>query len=492
LKTKQFQLLIWLFAVLCFAFPALAEMAAVEYQASEEDFPNPERGFYVQKVGWDKVLHPDWEIWDDGKPRLTVMREVRQSGHSLMRVYFLIPEFKGKDLSPAFLQTFEETFAQAREAGIKIIPLFSYSWPSDAFEVRPNCPGPEFEKYPQCPENQDAPLADVLRHIGQLKPVIARNADVIAMWDAGFIGPWGEWHTSTNELVGKDDGDVNDSTRKIVEKLLDTVPSNRAITLRYPRHKLQLTGTAPLSPDEAFSGSAKARLGSKNDCFLASNDDWGTYQPDDAASIKAAKDFLHQDNLYVPVQGETCNFAADAQPYIGCENALKELALMRYSTLNSGFQEDVLAGWRKGGCYAEISKRLGYRLRLVSATAATVVKPGSNLELHLKIANDGFAAPYNPRGLALVLRHAATGSVHSFPLPEDPRRWTPGKKRTLAVTIPLPATLPEGSYDALLHLPDPEPALKDNPAYAIRLANTDIWEEATGYNRLRLDVLVKP
>jgi hypothetical protein len=490
LKRKQFHILIWLLAV--FALPALAQSATVEYQASEEDFPNPERGFYVQKVGWDKVLHPDWEKWDGDKPRPDVMREVRRSGHTLMRVYFLIPEFKGKDLSPAFLQSFEETFAQAREAGIKIIPLFSYSWPSDAFEVRPNCPGPEFEKYPQCPENQDAPLADVLRHIGQLKPVIARNADVIAMWDAGFIGPWGEWHTSTNELVSKSDGNVNDSTRKIVETLLDAVPSNRAITLRYPRHKVQLTGDTPLLPEEAFSGSAKARLGSKNDCFLASKDDWGTYQPDDAAIIKAAKNFLHQDNLYVPMQGETCNFAEDAQPFVGCENALSELALMRYSALNSGFQEDVLAGWRKGGCYEEISKRLGYRLRLLSMTATTEVARGSNWKAEIKIANDGFAAPYNPRGLALMLRHSTTGAIHSFPLAEDPRRWTPGEPQTLDLNIPIPASLPEGSYTAILHLPDPEPSLKDNPAYAIRLANPDVWEEESGYNSLMIKVLVKP
>jgi hypothetical protein len=35
-----------------------------------------------------------------------------------------------------------------------------------------------------------------------------------------------------------------------------------------------------------------------------------------------------------------------------------------------------------------------------------------------------------------------------------------------------------------LRLPDPTPVLRDNPRYAIRLANMGVWDENTGTNVL--------
>jgi hypothetical protein len=41
-----------------------------------------------------------------------------------------------------------------------------------------------------------------------------------------------------------------------------------------------------------------------------------------------------------------------------------------------------------------------------------------------------------------------------------------------------------GDYKLYMNLPDPYPSLHDNPAFSIRLANKDVWEESTGYNYL--------
>jgi hypothetical protein len=41
-----------------------------------------------------------------------------------------------------------------------------------------------------------------------------------------------------------------------------------------------------------------------------------------------------------------------------------------------------------------------------------------------------------------------------------------------------------GEYDVYLNLPDPYATLHDNPAYSIRLANENMWDETTGYNYL--------
>jgi hypothetical protein len=458
------------------------------YQVSNALFPNPERGFFIQRVGWDRVFHPDWESLP-----LEEMQQARRSGYSLVRVYYLIPEFKGKSLSSEFLAAFRQHFSDARKAGVKLIPLFAYSWPSSD----------DYSDHPERFENQDAPVSDIKRHLGQLKPIIQENVDVMAMWDAGFIGPWGEWHTSTNELIGDVTGsEVNSKTREIVTTLLETVPVNRMITVRTPRYKQQLTGQAALTKSQAFNSLSKARIGAKNDCFLASKTDWGTYLPDDDASIQAYKDFLHQDNLFLPQQGETCNFGADAQPYIDCPNALAELAYLRYSALNINYQQDVLQGWREGGCFNEISRRFGYRFQLVSSGLPTSVSKSSNLVMSFDVKNVGFASPYNPRRLELILRNQSTKQVFKIILNSgaltpsnqinDPRFWQPNTTTKISIDRPLPSNLPVGTYDVLLNLPDPSLNLRTRAAYAIRFANVGTWESATGYNSLLRSIKVNP
>ena len=49
----------------------------------------------------------------------------------------------------------------------------------------------------------------------------------------------------------------------------------------------------------------------------------------------------------------------------------------------------------------------------------------------------------------------------------------------------LPADVSTGEYELLLNLPDGYKTLQDNPAYSIRLANEDLWEAATGFNKLK-------
>ena len=40
------------------------------------------------------------------------------------------------------------------------------------------------------------------------------------------------------------------------------------------------------------------------------------------------------------------------------------------------------------------------------------------------------------------------------------------------------------TYEVYLNLPDPYSTLHDNPLFSIRLANTNMWNENTGYNYL--------
>lgn len=201
----------------------------------------------------------------------------------------------------------------------------------------------------------------------------------------------------------------------------------------------------------------------------------------------ALRDYLHQDNRFVPQGGETCSDQDNAAPYINCQNSLADLQLLRFSTLNIGYHPGVLQRWRDEGCFGEIARRLGYRFELLSGDFPTEARAGKPMDITLKLRNVGFASPYNSRGLELVLRNSSTAELYQLSLDEVPdvRRWLPDDGEiTLRLSGTIPSEMSAGDYEVLLHLPDPSPTLYGLPDYSIRLANSGVWEAATGYNRL--------
>jgi hypothetical protein len=455
------------------AAPAHAQDAArvVSYQPSAEYFPNPERGFYIQRA----------PLWLDGE-RIPItadeLRGARDQGISLIRAYYLFEAYREQPLAQSVLDALADDFATLRAVGFKMIPRFSYNFPTN-------------DDYEQ---SRDAPLEWVLRHIEQLEPLLRANADVIAFMDTGFVGAWGEWHSSSNELVGAD-GRPNDASRAIIERLLAALPPERMIALRYPLLKQELVGDSEaLNGETAHSQTMRARIGAHDDCFLASDTNWGTYiDADGEPQIEFFKDYLSADNRYVVQSGETCNTAEDAQPYIGCENALADLERLRWSSLNIDYHPDVLDGWREEGCFPEIERRLGYRLRLIEGEYPTEGQAGDSISVRLRLVNEGFAAPYNPRDVALLLR-AADGTLYPLPLAQmpDPRFWLPDAGEIdVMFDAALPADLPPGEYALLLRLADPLPSVAADPAYSIRLATADVWEVDTGFNNLLIALTVR-
>jgi hypothetical protein len=438
--------------------------ATVAYTASMEDFANPERGFFVQRS-----YNPARA--NSRPPAVDELRAVRDRQISMVRMLYSLAGHRESPIPAEYLARIEADFAAARQAGVKLIPRFAYnSGPIGA---------------------PDAPIERMLEHIDQLTPVLRANADVLAFLEAGFAGAWGEWHSSTNGLFTSGTGappTVNEKTRALAEKLLAALPADRMIALRCPRFKTDLFGETPLAATEAFSGTPRARTGAINDCFLASPNDSGTF----TKRMAEEKAFYHQDNLYVPQGGETCSTSAAAQPFIGCANALKEMAYQRYNTLNIDYQRGVLNGWETGGCMPEVRRRLGYRHRLIETRAPDSVRAGGAFAITLSVVNEGFANLYNPRPLEVVLRHQPSGRLYRLQTSEDPRRWLPGERRTVELSGGVPADAAAGAYDVLLHLPDAGAALRSRPEFAVRFANEDVWEPATGMNSLRRQVRVEP
>ena len=437
----------------------------IRYTEETEPILNPERGFFDQTA----------VLWTDDLKFVLDMSEYRDRNLSILRLYFVIDEFVDAPIDAETLDIIDRNFGAAREAGLKIIPRFTYNFPNN-------------DTYP---EAQDAELDQILTHLDQLAPILEKNSDVIAYMNLGFVGAWGEWHSSSNGHVTHDEDGrrINDNSRAIVSKILNVLPRTRAVTMRYPPFKMQLYGPDPLHMDEPHNGSEKSRMGSMNDCFLASKTDFGTYMPYETdADIEAVKEYLSADNLYLPMGGETCNADERAEPYTGCENAIKELERMRWSALNS-ISNGVIERWKTEGCYDTIADRLGYRFVLTEGTFPTQVSKGEQFGFEVQLRNDGFASPYNRRDFELILRNQASGETFIFPEYYDPRYWFPTYEIIpLRLSIRVPADMPSGSYDLLFNLPDPEPTLKDNPDYSIRLANQGVWESETGYNNLNVTI----
>ena len=445
------------------------ERAHITYTPSSENFPNPERGFW-------HGLAPFYLGTERNPVDATFLRTYRDEGISVVRLYYVIDEFRQVPLPPSFLDAFTSDFAAVRTAGLKAIPRFTYSFPcADALE-------------PCSPETYgvtDTALDIVLGHVSQLAPVLRDNADVIATVEMGFIGAWGEWHDSSSDLLSNHI--VNGNSLAIVNAVLDALPVTRTAVLRYPYHKVAIFGPVPLDPDEAFSGSPKSRVGAHNDCFLSNEHDGGTYwtpYPPFGVLTEWFTQYLNLDNRFVPQTGETCSAGPDAQAYVPCPNTLAALSTMRWSMLNVDYQPQVIALWKQQGCFDEIAGRLGYRFRLVSADVPGAAFPGSTLQFALTLHNDGFASPFNPRAVELVLRQQGTAVETRIPLPTDPRFWTGGTTQELSLSAAMPANMAPGTYDVFLNLPDPEPTLRSRPEYSIRFANAGVWEAATGYNSL--------
>jgi len=413
----------------------------IDFAVTDDELVNPERGYYV---GLDLLA-------GDGA------RQVRRSGHTLAIAIVRLDDYRDRALDSGLLGALRAGFTDVRAAGIKVILRFAYNASQEA---------------------GDADRARILQHIEQLAPVLGDNADVIAVVQAGFIGAWGEWHSSTHGL----DNDADRSA--ILRALLDAVPSSRTVQIRTPMFKDAIFPGGPLDDQEAWSAEDRARVGHHNDCFLASPDDYGTF----ADPVTRWEDYVELDGRYLPVGGETCALNA---PKTDCEQALSILEAQHWSYLNREYNQAVLDGWQAQGCGGEIQRRLGYRIALVSATLSESVAPGGALDVVLELDNSGFSAPFNRRPMVLVLSRG--DSRWEVELEgRDARQLMPGAS-TIVTRLRVPADAePADDYQLSLWLPDDEPGLRDDPRYAIRLANAGTWDGEAGANVITRALRVNP
>lgn len=440
------------------------QSTTITYQEDHSLFANPERGWY-------KSINPGYN--DALAPWLTTaeLQNLRNGDDkvTLIRKYYLLKDFRNSSIPQWYLDNVKADLQACRDAGVKLIPRFSYLW---SLGVGPDA-------------DQDAPLNIVLQHLDQLEPIFNNYKDAIAWVQAGLVGKWGEWHSSSNNHVDNYTLQILAPGLQIRDKILAVVPADRFVAMRYFEHHKLPFWSEPLTQSQAYDGSAQARISTHHD-RLMHEENWALPPCGSCPPYQEMKDYLVEDSKWALYEGEP---EASGNYYKQNDPRVEFAELHMTAVANNANGTVHYDYWKKQGWYSGLTKHLGYRLKLTEATIDGQVNSGESFSISLAIANVGYAPIVNARKFEILLRNTDDGSVHKTDVTSydgantDPRYWLPGLK-TANLSIPVPSTLASGTYEVLVNLADPSPLLYDRPEYSIRLANQNVWEPETGYNKL--------
>ena len=423
-------------------------LAHETYVETDEIFPNPERGFYFVD---------SFQSASDNPLSASSIATQRAMNKTLVYMGFYPKDYMEGDIAPEFLDLFRRNMQNLRENGVKCILRFAYS---DSESERPWDPTPEV----------------VQKHIQNITPILQEYGDVILVFQAGFVGVWGEWYYTENFVSNPNTPEKHALRKQVTDAMLKALPSDRQIALRTPMFARMMYAdsyTDTLTVETAHNGTDRSRISAFNDCFGASSNDTGTF------SGEQTREFWKADTRYVFMGGETCGLSS----YCTCEASLKDMEDYHWTYLNSAYHGGVLTRWRTDGCMPEIERRLGYRLSLTDVYNDKTAAAGQDFRVVLKLKNSGFSAPINPRGVELVLVDGNGKKTVYEQNDLDPRYWFAGQEVVIDRLVKIPADA-TGECTLYLNLPDPKPTLHDNPLFSIRLANENVWEEATGFNKV--------
>jgi len=473
---------------------------------------NPERGLRTEtliaepegKKVWGPAFHLRGKVPSGYCDLWWILDALRYApyGLTLVQAYCYLDDFLQGPISAEKIALLEKSLAAFRRHGLKAVLRFAYERDTKKRG------GPTVER--------------ILGHIRQLGPVLRRNADVIFVLQAGFVGAWGEWHSSTHGIERD-----HAALARIVAAILQELPRNRMTQVRVPKYKRWVLGLPPFSGPvkvtaaTAHTGTPAARIGFHDDGFLAGRTDGGTWPeaPYFAGPGNPEFDSMTEESPYVAVDGEL--FWSDLGGVVDGLRAIKRLRLHHYTSfslahsyserqgkpysidrwiqtpltieevrreklpVSDGYFEDGSGRAVPRTVFEYIRDHLGYRIELLKAELPQEIRRQGEFTVKIDLVNRGFSTFHNPRPVYVTLV-SAEGAVFPFPVPgADPRKWQPFKPgdkdyTPLVHRLHLKATLPEdaapGDYMIGLWLPDASESLRLDPRYAVRVANRDtVW-----------------
>ncbi len=480
---------------------------------------NPERGWRIETLiaeppgepAWGPASHLVGKVSTGYSDEWWILDAQRYEPHglTLAQTYCYLDRYVGMPIPEEKLQWLQQSLDALRTHGLKAVLRFAYER-----DMGPPA-GPTLE--------------DIQRHLAQLKPIIRRNADVIFVMQAGFVGAWGEWHSSANKLEAD-----HAILAAVIAGVLDALPPDRMTQVRVPKYKRWVLEQPALAPfaevtaGNAHNGTPSARIGFNNDGFLAGETCGGTWTEPPLFSNPGNPefDYMTRECPYVPVDGEL--FWSDLGGQIDGLRAAVRLRLHHYSSfslahsfseregkpysidtwmqsplslvqaqeaklpISDGYFEDADGEVVDRTPFEYIRDHLGYRIELREARLPEGLRPGEPFRAEVDLVNRGFSAFTNPRPVLIVLLGDGDGPVASWASPADPRTWQPFDPadpdfvpltHTVAADGTVPEDLAPGTYRLGLWMPDAYDSLRLDPRYAVRVANRDVpwWTSAGRY-----------
>ena len=456
---------------------AVTGAAAIDktYRETITDTVNPERGMY---------RHNEYFFTGGSVNKTSVTCE---DDMTLALTIFYLQDFIAADhISDAAKTNIRTILGNVRSAGKKAIVRFAYNNEHHNAlkeEINPREP---------------IDLAQIKNHIDDLASIFDDYKDIIYVFQAGFLGTYGEWYYTTTSgtplfpmsINVEANAVTNYSNRAaVIDKLLAKVPSGIQIALRTPAYKCYylhpdcVDGVGSWDAISAWTpADANHRLSFHNDAFLSGEYDMGTFR---TSATTVDRTMWQSQGAWLAIGGETgFVHAEDVDPtYTALEPALQAMKDYRYSYLNDAHSNnEIVKYWVANDIYPIIRKRMGYRLVLNSAKVTGANwNSGTSLNFKLKIANTGSANVIYERPCKLVLIHDGTPTVlKDMASVYDIRGIQPDGSYTYDFDVTLPQTVYTGDKLAIW-MPDKTAGLQGTAAYSIRLSNYDVeWDN--GYN----------
>ncbi|MEK6266350.1 MAG: DUF4874 domain-containing protein [Clostridium sp.] len=325
------------------------------FKESNKEVLNPGRGFYVQ-------------INSNEEERF---EQLKNENIKIALVAYDIEDFLNTKITEKKLKELEIVLKEARKYDMQIVFRAAYGF------------DPKY-KDPETIEN-------IYTHIKQIAPILNANKDVILSVQAGFLGPWGEWHSSKFLTGNEDEVKLRNQTLSV---LLENLSKDIAINVRRPR----------FIRDAMEAGIDKSRLGLHNDALWSTKDDMGTY--DDSDYTREEELSWARENIAQGVNGGEMPLVSE---YSNIDNAIKEMKSLQITYLNCRYNKEVLEGWKtteyKGQNGLEyVNNHLGYRLWLDKVELSTYIKPNRAFRIKAVIHNSGFAPIDNGNELFLIMK----------------------------------------------------------------------------------------
>lgn len=429
----------------------------ISYSDGLKTLVNPDRGLYASAY---IVISDSTDIFSVDID--SICRNAIRNNQQLLHLRFNIGKLSGnvnsdgkdRDFSNQQLKSLNSIFDKIRSYNLNAVVRFAYDFDGNT------------NKEPKS-------FNTIEKHIQQLSSVFETNKDVITCVEAGFIGPWGEMH---------DGGEFeqDDYYKKLVEELLDNTPYSMSVNVRTPYHYKLVFG------ELNNSSKNKYRVGIFNDGYFGSETDLGTFKNDVTRDIFV--NWMKEQGKHTYYGGEATKYSTSSSLYNSEDEqwsessfVISEMPQTHTTYLNGSFNESILndkwkvqnysnssSEYNNQTAYKYIVDHLGYRLVLRDSQISENVKQGEICGVKLKIENVGFNNIIRNQKVSVIL--SKDSQYYEAQLYIDATSLECGKNNNLDFYFYVPSGIEVGNWNIYLKI-----ASNDNSDYAIKFANTNIW-----------------